>query len=108
MNAVEERTVVSEAVDQILTGDAALFVDGCASAFIIPSKKLTIRPPMEPQSESVVRGPREGFSESLAVNITLLRRRVRSSQLKFSYLTLGRQTHTKVAISYIEGLLRQP
>jgi len=104
VNAVEERTVVSEAVDQILTGDAALFVDGCASAFIIPSKKLTIRPPMEPQSESVVRGPREGFSESLAVNITLLRRRVRSSQLKFSYLTLGRQTHTKVAISYIEGI----
>lgn len=104
ISAVQERAVLSDAVDEILAGDAALFVDGCPSAFIIPSKKLTLRPPAEPQSESVVRGPREGFSESLEVNVTLLRRRIRSPMLKFNYLQLGRQTRTKIAVVYLESV----
>ena len=52
----------------------------------------------------MVRGPREAFCESLAVNITLVRRRIRTPMLKFSYLQLGRQTQTKIAIAYVEGL----
>jgi spore germination protein KA len=104
VSGVEERTLLAEVVDEVLTGDAALFVDGCAAAFIIRSKKLTLRPPSEPQSESVVRGPREGFGESLTVNTTLIRRRIRSPKLKFNFLQLGQQTHTKVAVAYIEGI----
>lgn len=104
INAVKEVTSIADAANEILTGDAALFVDGCASAFIIPSKSLTFRQPTEPSAEAVVRGPREAFCESLAVNITLVRRRIRTPMLKFSYLQLGRQTQTKIAIAYVEGL----
>mgnify|MGYP000879469621 CR=1 FL=1 len=104
ISAVKEVSRLRDAVDDILTGDAALFVDGCASAFILPSKSVTIRLPTEPSAESVVRGPREAFCESLAVNITLVRRRIRTPMLKFSYMQLGRQTQTKVAIAHIEGI----
>lgn len=104
VNAVQQKDNLSEAVNFILTGDAALFVDGCATALIIPSKSITFRLPSEPSTEAVVRGPREGFCEALSINLTLLRRRIRTPMLKFIYLEVGRQTKTKVAIAYIEGI----
>lgn len=104
VSAVEERSLLSEVVSELLTGDAALFVDGCTSALMIRCKKFPLRSPSEPQSETVVRGPREGFTESLPMNITLLRRRICSSRLKFHYMQLGRQTHTRIAVAYVEGI----
>jgi spore germination protein KA len=58
----------------------------------------------EPSSESVVRGPREGFIEALGVNIAMLRRRIRSPQLKIHKMEVGNLSKTNVAIAYIEGV----
>ncbi len=60
----------------------------------------------EPETESVVRGPREGFSETLQSNTSLLRRRIKSSKLRFEHMVIGKQTKTSVCIGYIKGVAK--
>ncbi|HEX3032338.1 MAG TPA: spore germination protein, partial [Bacillota bacterium] len=51
-----------------------------------------------------VRGPREGFGESMIVNVSLLRRKIRNSDLKFQFREIGRRTRTSCCIVYVEGI----
>ena len=57
-----------------------------------------------PAAERVIRGPREGFVEALGVNTSLIRRRIKSPDLKLISMEIGRYTKTKVVIAYIEGI----
>lgn len=59
----------------------------------------------EPVTESVVRGPREGFVENIEVNISLIRKRIVNPNLIFYPLQIGKQTSTRIKISYIEGIV---
>lgn len=59
----------------------------------------------EPAAESGIRGPREGFTESLGVNTALVRRIIKDPALKMKPLHVGTYTKTKVVVSYIEGLV---
>lgn len=61
----------------------------------------------EPKTESVVRGPREGFVESLGTNTALLRRKIKNTQLKFEKITVGKQTKTDICIVYINGIANE-
>lgn len=59
----------------------------------------------EPNTEAVIRGPREGFNENLRTSISLIRRRIRSANLKVETTTVGQYTKTSVSICYIEGIV---
>ncbi|WP_284037897.1 spore germination protein [Neobacillus sp. 114] len=61
----------------------------------------------EPDSESVIRGPREGFVETLGVNISMLRRKIRSPNLKMIKMNIGSYSDTSIIIAYIEGIANQ-
>ncbi|SKC85470.1 spore germination protein [Maledivibacter halophilus] len=87
-----------------LYGDTILLVDGMKEALLVESKGWTTRPISEPSSERIVRGPREGFNEAIITNLTLIRRKIRSSQLKFEFRELGTRTRTKICICYVEGI----
>jgi spore germination protein KA len=93
-----------ELVFGILSANAILLVDGMAEGLLADVKGFQIRSVEEPMTEAAVRGPRDGFTESLRINTTLLRRRIRSSRLKFESVTLGELTRTDCLIAYIEGL----
>ncbi|KXG74739.1 Spore germination protein B1 [Thermotalea metallivorans] len=92
-------------VGAILYGDTVLLVDGVAEALIINTKGWQGRAVESPESEVIIKGPREGFVETLLVNISLIRRRVRSADLKFKLKELGIRTKTRICICYIEGLV---
>lgn len=87
-----------------LAGDTALLVDGVAGGLIVDSKGWEKRSISEPQSESVVRGPREGFTENLRTNTSMIRRKIRHGQLRLEQLTLGRKTQTPICLMYLEGV----
>ncbi|GAA3316743.1 hypothetical protein GCM10020331_013620 [Ectobacillus funiculus] len=63
----------------------------------------------EPSSEPTIRGPREGFTEALRTNTSLLRRKKikKSSRLKMEPLRIGEITQTDVVITYIEGIVNE-
>lgn len=101
---VKETKMMSEAAYAILNGNTAMFFEGSDYIFIIDSKGWDKRAVSEPDTEAVVRGPREGFVESVGVNTALLRRKIKNSNLVFESITLGEQTQTDIKIAYIDGI----
>ncbi|WP_428910953.1 spore germination protein [Niallia sp. Krafla_26] len=61
----------------------------------------------EPSTQTVIRGPKDGFIEGYVTNQSLIRRRIRNSKLRFEEFTLGKDTKTKVAIGYMDGIANE-
>ncbi len=92
-------------IDCCLSGDALLIVDGLDQAIDIGSSKgWEKRGVTEPQTESVVRGPREGFTENFRTNTALLRRKLKTSSLRMDHMILGKKTQTSICVAYLDGV----
>jgi spore germination protein KA len=88
-------------------GDTILFAEGSDEAAVLNTKSFATRSVMEPDSEKALSGPREGFTESIMQNLSMLRRRARTSDLKIRQLTLGRITQTSVMVCYLDGVVNR-
>lgn len=106
-NSTEKTDDMEEIIQGIVYGDTVLLADGCDKALILNTKGWNVRSIEEPQSERVTRGPREGFNESLLINLSMVRRKLRTPDLKLKYRTLGRRSRTKACICYLEGLVNK-
>ncbi|WP_138206191.1 spore germination protein [Haloimpatiens lingqiaonensis] len=95
---------VDELIHNLLYGDSILFIDGYDKALIINTKGWDTRSIEEPSSETIVKGPREGFNESIIKNLSLIRRKINSPDLKFKFRELGVRSRTKICIAYVEGI----
>ncbi|MEW6229663.1 MAG: spore germination protein, partial [Bacillota bacterium] len=84
--------------------NSAIIFDGTPKALICATQGFETRTIDEPPAETVIRGPREGFVESIRTNISLIRRRIKSPNLWIEKFTLGHLTRTDVAMVYIKGL----
>jgi spore germination protein KA len=93
-----------ELVGAVLFGNSVLLMEGVAKGLVTSAQKWETRAISEPATEKVVRGSREGFTESLKINLTLLRRRMQNSDLKFVYSQVGGLSKTPTCLCYIEGL----
>ncbi len=87
--------------ESIMSGFAVLVIDGCEKAAAVGIQGYASRSVSEPESDIVQRGSKEGFVESLRVNMTLMRRRLRTAKLKFETMTIGRTSHTQIALCYL-------
>ena len=103
-NNVTLETEVKKTVSSVINGDTLFLLEGYDNALVISSKGGLFRPITEPTSSRVVRGPREGFTESIMINISLVRRKIKDPDLKLKFKVIGERTHTKTCICYIEGL----
>jgi spore germination protein KA len=101
---IQEVSSFDEGISSILSGDTMIFVDECDSALKVSLRCWDKRNIEEPATDAVVRGPREGFNETLRTNITLLRRKIKNSNLKFETMKVGEKTNTEICICYIEGI----
>lgn len=91
-----------EAIQHILKGDTLLFLEHSAQALAVGVKKPKDRALEEPNTESLIRGPRVGFIENIQTNMSLVRQRIQSPLLKMEKFTVGTLTKTEIVISYIE------
>ncbi|QQE79658.1 spore germination protein [Alicyclobacillus sp. SO9] len=98
----EKWSVVQEAV---LTAKLVLFADGCSKAFVVDITNRESRAVEEPMSESVIRGPREGFVETLQTNTAILRRKIKSKDFKLEPFVIGQLSQTDVVLGYIDGIV---
>lgn len=101
---VELAKTIDEAADFILSGLFLLFVDGMDEAFVIDARKYPNRNPEEPDTERVVRGARDGFTESIVVNTALTRRRIRDERLRIEMMRVGERSKMDVAILYLQDV----
>jgi len=104
---LKESEDLNEAVTGILSADTVLFIDGYDRAIIIGTKSWPARGPQEPKSEGVVRGPSDGFTETLRFNTALVRRRIRDPQFKVKQKQVGVRSKTDIAIMYIDDIVNK-
>ncbi|KJR44899.1 Spore germination protein GerKA [Desulfosporosinus sp. I2] len=104
VGGVNQYSSYDEIIDGCLSGQSILLLDECNEALAIMTTNWKSRAVEEPKTESVVRGPREGFTESLLTNTTLIRRKIMSPDLKIESMKLGSRTKTNVCIAYIQGI----
>ncbi len=93
-----------EVVKSVLTGDVAILIDGMGQAIFASMRQWDKRSVDEPQVEPVIRGPREGFTESLRTNTSMVRRRLKTPTLKTELMKVGRLSQTDVVIIYLTGI----
>jgi len=93
-----------ETVQALLSGNTVLMVNGAAEALLLGTQSWPDRGVHEPDTEAVIRGSKEGFTETLRTNTSLLRRRLRTPLLRFETVRLGRYSQTEVVIVYLKGL----
>jgi len=103
-NDIAKTTDFNRLIEAILNGDTVLLADGASEALIINSKGWPTRLISEPENESASLGPREGFTESLLTNLAMVRRKLKTHELKFKFRVFGVRSHTKACICYMEGL----
>src|SRR5699024_750439 len=98
---------MDEAVDQILSGLIAIFIDGSNQSFIIDVRSYPGRTPEEPDTERVIRGARDGFTENIVENTALIRRRIRDERLRNEMLRVGERSKTDTCICYIQDVTNE-
>ena len=106
VHQIRETNSVAEIVHAVLSGDTVLIVDGHDSAIINGARGWESRAITDPEAEPTVRGSRESFVETLRVNTALVRRRIKTPDLKVEALRIGKVTNTEVAVAYVEGIAR--
>lgn len=89
----------------ILSGDTAIFIEGVKEALLLGSKGWKSRAIEEPQTESIIRGPRDGFTEDLRTNTALVRRRIKDVNLRFESFRIGRRARKEVVLAYLHGVV---
>ncbi|MBP2642850.1 MAG: spore germination protein, GerA family [Firmicutes bacterium] len=94
----------SDLLDNLMRGGTILLINGAPEALVISTTKWESRGVEKPELENVVRGPREGFSESLRINTSLLRRKISNPNLRFEEVKIGKQTKTNICIAYLANV----
>ncbi len=98
---------LEDAVDKILSGETVLLIDTCSKGVMLSSRGWPMRGVSEPSTETVLRGARDGFNETMKVNLTLIRRRIRDPRLKIKYMQVGNRSKTDVALIYMEDIVNE-
>jgi spore germination protein KA len=106
-NKVTRQTEIEQITKNIIIGETILLVEGSDEAIVISTMGWQTRAIAEPESERVVRGPREGFIESMIVNLSLIRRKLQTTDLKFQYKEIGKYSKTKICVCYLESIASQ-
>ncbi|MDF2881208.1 MAG: GerA spore germination protein [Clostridiaceae bacterium] len=101
---IEDISTIGQVIEALLNGNTVFLVDGNHSALKMETPGFKVRVITEPSIEKNIRGPKEGFTENININESLIRRKIKSPQLKFEEYSIGTLTQTKVFISYIEDV----
>lgn len=102
-----EAGTLNECIHEVLSGNTVFLLEGSGRALILTTPGWKTRSPDEPISEPSVRGPRDGFVETLQENIVRLRRRIKDPNFTMVKFKVGRRTKTDTAVIYIKGIANQ-
>ena len=103
---LKQKTKLPDVTKEILDGNSLLLVDGCSVGFIVGAKFLPVRAVIEPPTDVAVKGPREGFIEDIKTNMALVRKRLKTPDLRFETVTIGKRSNTHVSVCYLDGICR--
>lgn len=98
---------IEDTEERIMSGFAVIAIDGCAAMLSVGLQGYAARSISEPESDIVQRGSKEGFVESVRINMTLIRRRLKTPALRFETLTAGNVSRTELSLCYLSDRVSQ-
>jgi len=98
---------LSEGLNAALSGDTLMFIDGLSIAYVIATRYWPVRGVSEPSGETVIRGARDGFTETIRFNTALVRRRIRDTRFKEERGVVGKRSKTDIVIMYIDDIVNK-
>lgn len=107
LSDVEELSNFKDLFEKLLSGDSVILFDKLDSGLVIDTKGWQDRGIIEPSAETVIRGSRDSFNETLRTNTMLIRRRIKDINLRVINRVVGTITKTSVTIMYLEGLAKE-
>lgn len=105
VNETQKEARMESLLRALLYGDTILFLDGSQQALILGSKGFAKRGINEPAGETYLKGPREGFVEPMLHNLAMVRRRLRTTDLRLEFFTLGETTKTDCCLCYLASVV---
>ena len=90
-----------EVIRNVLSGVAAMFLDGYDACICIDCRTYPARSVEEPDKDKSLRGSRDGFVETIVFNTALMRRRIRDPHLIMEMTEAGQASRTDIAICYM-------
>lgn len=87
----------------VMSGVFALFIDGYDRCLLIDSRTYPSRGVEEPEKDKVLRGSKDGFVETIVFNTALIRRRIRSTELRMEMLQAGKSSKTDIVLCYMDN-----
>ena len=103
---VQVRENLTECTQDVLGGSAAIIIEGKKRAITVDLKKFETRAIAEPPTGFSIRGPRNGFVETIKTNLSLIRRYVKSDKLKVENGVVGKYTQTSYSLVFIDGIAK--
>lgn len=89
----------------LASGFTCIFVDGEEKVIAIETKSILDRSVSEPTTETIVRGPKDSFTENYMVSLGLIRKRIKDKNLIVTENKVGRRTKTKVSLIYLKDIV---
>lgn len=89
----------------LLNGYVLIMANRNKKAYLFSIGNSDYRSISEPTTQTVIRGPKDSFNESLQTGITLIRRRIRNPRLQFEEFVVGAESRTTVSIGYMKGVV---
>lgn len=100
----KEVDTLSDAIDKILQGNTVIVFDSLQKAVSFDAKKLAGRSVSTPANESALLGAQEAFNENIRVNTGLIRKKIKSADLRFKEIIVGTKTNTSIQIVYLKDI----
>ncbi|WP_051251194.1 spore germination protein [Paenibacillus harenae] len=107
VGAIRQLNSLDHVLLAILEGCSVILLDGFATVIAADTGGSEKRGVEEPSSQTVVRGPKEGFTESVRTNTALIRAKIKSADLRMEYKRIGKRTQTTVVVVYIRGIAEE-
>lgn len=96
---------VDTIVTAVLSGTLALIIEGFNQAIMIDARTYPVRSLDEPDNDKVLRGSHDGFCETIVFNTALIRRRIRTPELTFYAMKVGKKSKTDIALCYLDNIV---
>lgn len=102
---VEVTSDLKKICTDVLSGISALIIEDFTEVILLDTRTYPQRSTSEPDNDKVLRGSRDGFVETLINNTALIRRRIRDTNLTVKAYSVGTQSHTDIAVIYMENMV---
>lgn len=102
--SVKKVYTLREAVQAVLSANFVIIFSLENCAFVFDVKGFESRSIEEPESESVIKGSKDGFTEPIRLNTAIIRRHLRSHNLVIKQFEIGKVAKTTAALVYMNNI----